>query len=407
MLVLTRNRESGIHIGPDITVKVLSIKSQAVKLGIEAPQSVRVRRDELAPMFEEHPAQLSADQSQQTAGMRIVLVVEDDPGHARLISRALCQQQGTMVTVAGTASGALDALGARTTSVENSSVENIVHPDLILLDLGLPDGSGLDVLRTIRLVPELRTAPVVILSCSDDETVMQQCMEAGANAFVVKSANYDDFHALLARVGQFWAGDCSARRRSFSQCSDDLPTPRFDDATTIATDVDELEEVLAGTDHGKRILLADDDPGHVALIKRALRRAGIDCAVDVVHNGVEAVNYLFGAANFADRKPTAMPDLILLDLNMPEMNGRQVLQVLSNARHQDRVNLPPVVVLTASDKDTDINDSYNLGAQSFIRKPVDHGRFTDAVQQTTRYWLRLNESPSHESTRARPMKVPR
>ena len=75
--------------------------------------------------------------------------------------------------------------------------ENIVQPDLILLDLGLPDGSGLDVLRTIRSVPELRTAPVVVLSCSDDETVMQQCMEAGANAFVVKSANYDDFQALL------------------------------------------------------------------------------------------------------------------------------------------------------------------------------------------------------------------
>jgi len=99
--------------------------------------------------------------------------------------------------------------------------------------------------------------------------------------------------------------------------------------------------------------------------------------------------------------------LILLDLNMPEMNGHQVLQVLRNARHQDRVNLPPVVVLTTSDKDTDINESYNLGAQSFIRKPVDHERFTDAVQQTTRYWLRLNESPSHESTRARPMKAPR
>ena len=87
--------------------------------------------------------------------------------------------------------------------------------------------------------------------------------------------------------------------------------------------------------------------------------------------------------------------------------AERLRQVLRNARHQDRVNLPPVVVLTASDKDTDINDSYNLGAQSFIRKPVDHGRFTEAVQQATRYWLRLNESPSRESMRAIRMKVPR
>jgi CheY-like chemotaxis protein len=114
---------------------------------------------------------------------------------------------------------------------------------------------------------------------------------------------------------------------------------------------------------GSEFSWADDDSGHVVLIKRALRRASIDCGVDVVHNFVEAINYLFGVANFADRQPTAMPDLIFLDLNMPEMNGRQVLQVLRSARHQDRVNLPPFVV-TACDKDTYINNSYNLGAQT-------------------------------------------
>ncbi|MFV1967421.1 MAG: response regulator [Pirellulaceae bacterium] len=401
MLVLSRNRESGLHIGPDITVKVLSINRQAVKLGIEAPQSLRVWRDELAPMVEEHPAHCSTGPIQQTVGMRIVLVVEDDPGHAKLIRKALCQQQGTMVTVAGTAGGALDALGAR-----SASVENIVQPDLVLLDLGLPDGSGLDVLRTIRSVPELRTAPVVVLSCSDDETVMQQCMEAGANAFVVKSASYDDFRAMLGRISQFWAGDCFAKR-SFSQRGDDLTKARSDDAATIATGIDELEEVTAGTDCVKRILLADDGPGHVTLIQRALRRASIDCAVDVVHNGVEAIDYLFGVGNFAERKPATMPDLILLDLNMPEMNGRQVLQVLRNARGQELGNLPPIVVLTSSDEETDINDSYKLGAQSFIRKPVDHGRFMEAVQQTTRYWLRLNESRNHDRMRSTRMNVPR
>jgi carbon storage regulator CsrA len=224
MLVLSRDRDSAVHIGSDITVKVLSIRRNNVKLGIEAPRTVPVWRNELAPMLDE-PLQSSAVEKNGSTGMKVVLVVEDEPGHARLIRKALCQSPGTMVTVAETASGALEALG-----VKLAGPEDIVHPDLVLLDLGLPDSSGLEVLRSIRSVPDLRTTPVVVLSCSDDETVMQQCMEAGANAFVVKWANYDDFHALVRRIGQFWAGDCSARRRSFGQRSDDFltaPSPQL------------------------------------------------------------------------------------------------------------------------------------------------------------------------------------
>ena len=400
MLVLSRNQDSAVNIGSDIKVKVLSIKRQAVKLGIEAPRSVHVWRDELVPWLDQQ--QPTPANNQPAAGMRIVLVVEDDPGHAKLIRKALCQHQGTMVTVAGTARSALDALGARVTSPED-----IVQPDLVLLDLGLPDGSGLEVLRTIRSVPELRATPVVALSCRDDETVMTECMEAGANAFVVKSAHYDDLHALVGRIGRFWAGDCFARRRSFGQRSDDFLTVPSDDAAEIGTGPDEFEEELVSTDRRKRILLADDDAGHASLIKRALTRANMDCAVDVVGNGVEVIDYLFGVGQYADRKPTVMPELILLDLNMPEMNGRQVLQVLRRVRRQDGLTLPPVVVLTASDDDADINDSYKLGAQSFIRKPVHHERFTAVIQQTTRYWLGLNESPSSEHSFSCREKVPR
>jgi DNA-binding NarL/FixJ family response regulator len=86
---------------------------------------------------------------------------------------------------------------------------------------------------------------------------------------------------------------------------------------------------------------------------------------------------------------------------MPEMNGLQVLQMLRSARSQEgqRLTIPPVVVLTSSDEDADVNDSYDLGAHSFIRKPVDHGRFAHAVQQTAQYWLGLNESLSDEPSR--------
>jgi two-component system response regulator len=401
MLVLTRNRETGVHIGDDITVRVLSITRRTVKLGIEAPRSVQVRRDELAPMYRDDPAGSSPGWSKRAAGMKIVLVVEDDPGHARLIRGALCQSQGTMVTVTGTARGALDALGTRA-----GNVEHIVRPDLILLDLGLPDGSGLEVLRTIRSVPQLRTVPVVVLSCRDDETAMQQCLSSGANAFVVKSANSGDMHALAGRIGQFWTDDCFMRH-GFGQRGVDPATFQTGNAP-VAVDADKRERLLAASERGRRILLADDDLGHITLIKRALRRAGIECVVDVVHNGLEALNYLLGVGDVACCRPAEMPDLFFLDLNMPDMDGRQVLQVLRNVRRETRVNLPPVVVLSASDNDTDINDSYNLGAQSFIRKPVDHGRFTDAVQQTTRYWLGLNEMPSHrrQDERAAPKHRP-
>ena len=125
----------------------------------------------------------------------------------------------------------------------------------------------------------------------------------------------------------------------------------------------------------------------------------------MVGNGAEVIDYLFGGGQ--ERQPTAMPDLVLLDLNMPEMNGRQVLQALRRARSQDGLTLPPVVVLTASNDDADINDSYNLGAQSFIRKPVHHGRFAEAVQQTTRYWLGVNESPGRDASFAQRITCPR
>jgi two-component system response regulator len=388
MLVLSRNEDSAVNIGANIKVKILSIKRRSVKLGIEAPQSIRVWRDEL-PARPDEQQEFHLNE-QPNAGVRIVLVVEDDPGHAKLIRNALCQHQGMRVTVAATARTALDALGARMTSPED-----ITPPDLILLDLGLPDFSGLDLLRVIRSVPELVSTPVVVLSCNEDEAMVNQCLESGANAFVPKSAGYDGLHAQVSRIGQFWAGDCFARR-SPSQRTDDLTNADSNDAAATSTGADESEQRLVGSDHGKRILLADDDEGHATLVKRALRRANIDCAVDVVHNGVEAIDHLFGVGEFANRRSHTMPDLMLLDLNMPEMNGRQVLQVLRNARTRDQRRLPPVVVLTSSEENADINDSYRLGAQSFIRKPVDHGRFMETVQQTTRYWLSLNESPIPE-----------
>jgi two-component system, response regulator len=141
----------------------------------------------------------------------------------------------------------------------------------------------------------------------------------------------------------------------------------------------------------KRILLAEDDPGHEAMFRHAVRRSGVVCRLDVVHDGTEVIDYLFCLGEYKDNKCLPMPDLLLLDLKMPKMDGLQVLQVLRRVRGEERIRFPPVVVLTSSDLDEDISDAYRFGAQSYIRKPLEFDEFASAVRETLHYWLGLNK----------------
>ena len=151
----------------------------------------------------------------------------------------------------------------------------------------------------------------------------------------------------------------------------------------------------------KTILLADDDPGHVALFRRALAQSGVPCRIDVVHDGVEAIEYLFQTGRYRDRTPTGMPALILLDLKMPQMDGRQVLQILRRVRGEDRNRFPPIVVLTSSEDHNDIADAYRLGAQSYIHKPMEFTQFAQTVRETIHYWLGLNQpAPSQHPAKS-------
>ncbi|HUT11621.1 MAG TPA: response regulator [Thermoguttaceae bacterium] len=146
----------------------------------------------------------------------------------------------------------------------------------------------------------------------------------------------------------------------------------------------------------KLVLLAEDDPGHQALFRRALAESGIACRVDIVQDGMEVIDYLFVTGRHSHRNPRNMPDLILLDLKMPKMDGLQVLQVMRRVRGDDRTRFPPVVVLTCSNLDDDVADAYRWGAQSYICKPVDYDEFADAVRETVQYWLGLNRPvPPH------------
>ena len=123
---------------------------------------------------------------------------------------------------------------------------------------------------------------------------------------------------------------------------------------------------------------------------RALAKNGVRHKVQVAHDGVEALDYLFARREHKDRDASQMPVLILLDLKLPRVDG---LEVLRQIRDAERTRRLPVVVLTSSKEDQDLVQSYGLGANSYIRKPVDFIQFMEAVRQVGAYWLLLNEDP--------------
>lgn len=136
------------------------------------------------------------------------------------------------------------------------------------------------------------------------------------------------------------------------------------------------------------ILLAEDNPRDEELTLRAFKKSGIVNPVVVVRDGVEALDYLFARGAYAGRDPTAIPQVILLDLKLPKVDG---LEVLKSLRADERTKLLPVVVLTSSIEEQDLIRSYDLGANSYVRKPVDFGQFVEAVRHLGLYWLILNE----------------
>lgn len=137
------------------------------------------------------------------------------------------------------------------------------------------------------------------------------------------------------------------------------------------------------------ILLVEDNFDDEALTLRALKKNNIQNEVVVARDGVEALDYLFGTGAHAGRDLDRMPQLILLDLKLPKVDGLQVLQKL---RADARTRLLPVVILTSSKEQQDLVEGYRLGANSYVRKPVDFTQFIEAVRQLGLYWLILNES---------------
>ena len=138
------------------------------------------------------------------------------------------------------------------------------------------------------------------------------------------------------------------------------------------------------------ILLVEDNPDDEVLTIRALNRNNISNEVVVARDGVEAMDYVFARGVHSERDINDLPRLVLLDLKLPKADG---LEVLKQIRADERTKRLPVVVLTSSKEEQDLVDSYNLGVNSYIRKPVDFILFSEAVRQVGLYWLVLNEPP--------------
>ncbi len=140
----------------------------------------------------------------------------------------------------------------------------------------------------------------------------------------------------------------------------------------------------------KSILLVEDNPQDEMLILRALRRVNMVNPIDVARDGQQSLDYLFRQGEYANRESPDFPVVVLLDIGLPRLSGLEVLEII---RADKRTALLPVVILTSSDEEQDRLKSYQCGANSFVRKPIDFGKFAETVAQLGVYWLATNEPP--------------
>ena len=148
------------------------------------------------------------------------------------------------------------------------------------------------------------------------------------------------------------------------------------------------------TDQRAEILLVEDNPNDVKLTMNAFKTANLANSVHVARDGVEALEFLFGAASSPDEKLPERPKLILLDLKLPRLDGHEVLKRIKG---DPRTSAIPVVILTSSAEERDVMRTYQVGANSYIVKPVDFEQFTESVRDIGKYWLEINHTPSQQN----------
>ena len=283
----------------------------------------------------------------------LILMADDDPEDCLLTKKTLQKARlGNELRFVQDGQELLDYLGR---SGKFSDPASSPRPDLILLDLNMPNMAGLDSLWEINLRPALRKIPIVILTASEDSLDISGSYNLGAYAYLVKPVTFAKLHEAVRRL---------------KSCSYGLTVP-------------------AGPGGAVRpavIVMADSNPEDCLEATKALQAAGLGNALTYVTNGPALIEHVHGRHVFGAGAPAPRPDLILLDLDLPEMDGRQVLAEIADAPALRNL---PVVVLNASREDRAALSSEDDRGPAFIDKPIDFVALAGAVSAFPSLALRL------------------
>ncbi|MBN1796510.1 MAG: response regulator [Sedimentisphaerales bacterium] len=320
----------------------------------------------------------------ETLGSTIVLLVEDDPGDQKLIKYALSHQPlNNSLKVVGTGEEALEYLEAG-----NNGDEEKPRPDLILLDLNMPGMGGKEFLRRMKADPKSCDIPVVIVSTSNSESDIEDTYKLHAAGYIQKSPSPDELRRIIRKLTHYWFATSLMVKRKYQPQIDERE--RIQQQNDISEQTSKEREQLMNEYKAATILLVEDDPGDRKLIKKSLNNNRIINDLHTCSNAEEAIEYL--QKSFASDPECPMPDLVLLDLNMPGMGGKEFLRSIKEKECTEAI---PVVILTTSDSDKDILESYRLQAAGYIKKPVSLPEFQRVVSELTDYWFVVCKHVEH------------
>jgi CheY-like chemotaxis protein len=243
--------------------------------------------------------------------------------------------------------------------------------------MNLPIMNGSEVLAEIRRQEHLRGIPVVMLTSSLAEKDILESYALGASCYVNKPVDLDAFQTIVQTISTFWF-----------TVSRTVAAAPLTYARRTAPNQEEIElKTHIAPRTPIRVLLVEDNPGDADLVREAMESSKLMIALDVVIDGEEAVSYLTDEARAARGE---LPDLVLLDINLPKMNGRQVL---AEVKTHQRLRSIPIVMLTSSEADKDVGESYALGANCYVSKPVDLAAFQTIVRSIETFWFTVVRLP--------------
>lgn len=312
----------------------------------------------------------------ETINDTIILLLEDDLGDQKLIKYALKHQPvNSQLKIVGSGEEGLEYLQA-----SQKGESGKPRPDLILLDLNMPGMGGKEFLKQMKANPSFCDIPVVIVSTSNSEDDIEETYRLHAAGYVQKSPSPDELRRIIKKLTHYWFATSLMVKREHQQLL--YGENDIQDSRTLNQDNSDERPPVMNEYKAVKILLVEDDPGDQKLIKNSLNKNKILNNLQICSNAEEAIEYL--DKSFAGDSECPIPDLILLDLNMPGMGGKEFLKRIKEREDTETI---PVVVLTTSDSDKDVLESYRLQAAGYIKKPVTLAEFQKVVFELTDYWF--------------------